>query len=70
MAEGGDCPGDCLYGMGTRLRYGGESSLMSKTKEVHKELHIWDREVLKGPVNKLKKLKRELEKRRRGPFVG
>ena len=41
---------------------------MSKTKEVHKELHIWDREVLKGPVNKLKKLKREFEKRRRGPL--
>ena len=45
-----------------------ESSLMSKAKAVHEELHVWDREVLKGPVNKLKKLKRELEKRRRGPL--
>jgi hypothetical protein len=46
----------------------GDSGLMNKAKAVHEELHVWDREVLKGPVHRLKRLKHELEKRRRGPM--
>ena len=42
---------------------------MNKARAVHEKLHVWDREVLKGPVNKLKKLKRDLEKCRRGPLT-
>lgn len=29
---------------------------------VHDELHTWDREVLKKPSHRMKKLKRELER--------
>ena len=40
-----------------------------KTNEVHAALHTWDKEELKAPARKLKKLKRELERRRRGPMM-
>lgn len=42
---------------------------MHKANLVHEELHTWDRQVLKGPVNQLKNLKRELERCRRGPLI-
>jgi hypothetical protein len=42
---------------------------MRKAKTVHEELHAWDREVLKGLANKLKKLKHDLAKCRRGPLT-
>jgi len=41
-------------------------SFMQKTSMVHDELHVWDRETLKGPMRRMKKLKRELEQKRRG----
>lgn len=43
-------------------------TFMQKTRFVHEELHTWDRKVLKGPVKQMKKLKRELERLRRGPL--
>ena len=48
---------------------GGGSTLMQKTRQVHEDLHTWDREVLKAPVRRLKKLKKELEKVRRSPMT-
>jgi hypothetical protein len=42
---------------------------MHKANLVHEELHTWDRQVLKGPVNQLKNLKRELERCRRGQLT-
>ena len=39
---------------------------MQKTSMVHDELHVWDQETLKGPMRRMKKLKRELEQKRRG----
>lgn len=42
---------------------------MAKVNAVHDDLHAWDREVLKKPVYRMKKLKRELEKVRRGPLT-
>ena len=44
-------------------------SFMQKTSMVHDELHVWDRETLKGPMRRMKKLKRELEQKRRGPMT-
>ena len=44
-------------------------SFMRKTSMVHDELHVWDRETLKGPMRRMKKLKRELEQKRRGPMT-
>jgi hypothetical protein len=35
--------------------------LMTKVNVVHKDMHVWDREVLKKPAQHMKKLKRELE---------
>jgi site-specific recombinase len=32
-------------------------------------MHIWDKEVLKKPVHRIKKLKRELERLRSGPMT-
>ena len=40
---------------------------MTKVNAVHDDLHAWDREVLKKHVQRMKKLKRELEILRRGP---
>jgi len=42
---------------------------MRKVTEVHEDLHVWDREVLKKPVQRMKKLKRDLERLRRGPMT-
>lgn len=36
---------------------------------MHSDLHIWDRDVLKKPVHRIKKLKKELEKLRSGPMT-
>jgi hypothetical protein len=36
---------------------------------VHSDLHIWDKEVLKKPVHRIKKLRKELEKLKRGPMT-
>ena len=41
--------------------------LMTKVNVVHNDLHAWDREVLKKPIQRMKKLKRELEILRHGP---
>jgi hypothetical protein len=41
---------------------------MQKTREVHDELHTWDKRVLKGPVKRIDQLKRELETLKRGPL--
>ncbi|XP_039797761.1 uncharacterized protein LOC120662746 [Panicum virgatum] len=46
----------------------GQDPLMRKVTEVHEDLHVWDQEVLKRPVQRIKKLKRELEHLRRGPI--
>jgi len=48
---------------------GSDPSLMARLRVVHNDLHIWDREVLKKPVHRMKKLKRELERLRRGPLT-
>ena len=42
---------------------------MRKVTEVHEDLHVWDREVLKKPVQRMKKLKKDLERLRRGPMT-
>lgn len=42
-------------------------SLADRTKAVHADLHEWDRDILKSPKRRIKKLKRELEKIRAGP---
>jgi hypothetical protein len=36
--------------------------------DVHSELHVWDKTVLKAPTRRLKELKRDLEQLRRGPM--
>jgi len=36
---------------------------------VHNDLHVWDRELLKKPAQRMKKLKRKLERWRRGPLM-
>ena len=43
--------------------------LMTKVNAVHEDMHVWDREVLKKPAQRMKKLKRELEILRRGPLT-
>jgi len=48
---------------------GAGPTLMQKTRQVHEDLHTWDREVLKAPVRRMKKLKKELEKVRRRPMT-
>lgn len=51
------------------MAQGSRPSLMTKVNAVHNNLHDWDREVLKKPVQRMKKLKRELEMLRRGPLT-
>jgi hypothetical protein len=48
---------------------GEDPTLMQKTSDVHSELHEWDRKILKGPARKLKELKADLERLRRGPMT-
>ena len=43
-------------------------SLAARTRAVHDDLHSWDRITLKGPKRRISKLKKELEKLRRGPM--
>ena len=45
-----------------------DSDFASRTAMVHKELHQWDRTVLKEPRNKLKDLNKELEDIKAGPM--
>jgi hypothetical protein len=45
------------------------SKLMTKVNTVHEDIHVWDREVLKKPAQRMKKLKRDLETLRRGPLT-
>lgn len=40
-------------------------SFAAKVKDVHEELHQWDREVLKAPAKRISDLKKELERLRR-----
>jgi hypothetical protein len=47
---------------------GEEISLKQKVDDVHSELHVWDKTVLKAPARRLKELKRDLEQLRRGPM--
>ena len=42
---------------------------MQKTKQVHEDLHVWDRRVLKGPVFRIKKIQKELGALRTGPLT-
>ncbi|XP_073355253.1 uncharacterized protein [Aegilops tauschii subsp. strangulata] len=42
-------------------------SLADRTKAVLNDLHEWDRETLKSPKKRINKLKKDLEKIRRGP---
>ena len=42
---------------------------MQKTRQVHEDIHTWDREVLKALVRRMKKLKKGLEKVRRSPMT-
>ena len=42
---------------------------MTRVNQVHSDLHMWDKEVLKKPVYRIKKLKRELERLRSGPMT-
>jgi hypothetical protein len=44
-------------------------TFMQKANHVHEELHVWDREELKGPSYQIKEPKRELEKRRNGDLI-
>ena len=43
-------------------------SLADRTRAVHADLHTWDRVTLKGPKRRINKLKKELERLRRGPL--
>lgn len=42
---------------------------MQKVNDVHSELHIWEKEVSKGNTNRIKELKEDLEKMRRGSMT-
>jgi hypothetical protein len=38
-------------------------------REIHEDLHKWDKDVLKNPVKRMADLKRDLERLRRGPMT-
>ena len=40
-----------------------------KTRQVHEELHVWDKELLKGPTIHIKKMQTELEELHRRPLT-
>ena len=40
-----------------------------KVREVHDDLHKWDKEVLKHPTKRMSDLKTDLERLRRGPIT-
>ena len=42
---------------------------MMRVNQVHSDLHVWDKEVLKKHVHRIKKLRKELEKLKRGPMT-
>lgn len=41
-------------------------SLAARTRAMHTDLHSWDRDTLKGLKRRIDKLKKELERLRRG----
>lgn len=43
--------------------------LVQKLEEVHRTLHRWDYEVLKGPHTKLRELQKELDAIMSGPLT-
>lgn len=49
--------------------HGQGPTFMQKTRSVHEELHTWDKETLKAPVKRMKKLKKDLERVRRSPLT-
>ena len=51
-----------------RARASGDYPKLSEcTATIREDLFEWDRTVLKGPKNRIKKLRKELESLRRGP---
>ena len=44
-------------------------SAQEKLEEVHKELHAWDRKVLKGPRTRLRTTQKELDKLMRSTYT-
>ena len=42
---------------------------LKKPRQVHEELHVWDKKVLKGPTNRIKKMQKELEELWRVPLT-
>lgn len=50
-------------------RMSATATLADRMAAVHKELHEWDRKVLKSPQRRLKKLKEELKTLRLGPLT-
>jgi hypothetical protein len=54
---------------GSAAARGDVPNFSQKTKQVHEELHVWDKKVLKGPANQIKKLQKKLEEIRRGPSL-
>jgi hypothetical protein len=47
---------------------GDEQTLKQKVDDVHSEMHVWDKTILKAPARRLKELKQDLEQLRRGPM--
>ena len=43
-------------------------TLADRTRAVHADLHTWDRETLKRPKVRIRKLKKEMERLRHGPL--
>jgi hypothetical protein len=69
MVEGGHSAGNGTDSWARALAQGQGSPLMMKVNQVHSDLHVWDKEVLKKPVHRIKKLRKELEKLKRGPMT-
>lgn len=48
--------------------HGEGPSFAEKVRDIHEDLHKWDKDVLKKPEKRIADLKRELERLRRGPM--
>lgn len=48
---------------------GDEPTLMQKAREVHEELHVCNKQVLKGPRRHIAELKKDMEALRRGSMT-
>lgn len=44
-------------------------TFMQKAKQVHDDLHVWDKETLQEPVKRKRKLQKQLKKLRRGALT-